>query len=417
MTPFVHLHVHTPYSLLDSTCRIGDLVEAAAAQEVKAVAMTDHTVMYGALDFYRQCRERGVRPLIGCEMYVAREGLRDTRSELEGNPNDHLVLLARDLDGYRNLVRLTSIAHLEGFHYKPRIDKEQLARYGKGLIGLSGCLQGEVNRLLLDDDEPGARRAAGAYAEIFGPNGFYLEFQDHGIPEQIKVNRALGKLSKKTKIPIVATNDVHYLRREHASTHELLLCVQTGTTMSDPARTRFPSSEFYLKTGDEMARLAREFPGAAARTVEVAEQCDVILPPPSRARPGVRQDCAASPELGGRHNRARIIAFKTFTAREAERTVLRAMNMPREKWSERQGHTEPVDVRVADMAARLEGNCRAFGVQEKGWVRREQLLDGLIPLGRDKDGRPITQYSEGHMRELGLLQTTDRQTNNMERTR
>jgi DNA polymerase-3 subunit alpha len=277
MTPFVHLHVHSSYSLLDSTCRISDLVDVAAAQEVKAVAITDHGVMYGVMDFYKRCRERGVRPLIGCEMYVAREGHRIKRGEAKGNPNDHLVLLARNLEGYHNLARLSSIAHLEGFHYKPRIDKDLLARYGKGLIGLSGCLQGEISQHLVGGDMDGAVHTAGEYAEIFGERGFYLEFMDHGIPQECKVNRALGELARKTGLPIVATNDVHYLRREHAQAHELLLCLQTQAVLSDPLRMRFLTAEFYLKTGEEMARLSAEFPDAVPRTVEVAEQCDVKL--------------------------------------------------------------------------------------------------------------------------------------------
>jgi DNA polymerase-3 subunit alpha len=277
MTPFVHLHVHSSYSLLDSTVCINELVDAAAGQEVKAVALTDHGVMHGVIDFYKQCQKQGVRPLIGCEMYVAREGRRVKHGEAQGNPNDHLVLLARNLEGYHNLARLSSIAHLEGFHHKPRIDKELLARYGKGLIGLSGCLQGEISQHLAGGDMPGAVRAAGEYAEIFGENGFYLEFTDHGIPQERKVNRSLGELARKTGLPIVATNDVHYLRREHADAHEVLLCLQADMVMSDPLRMRFPTPEFYLKTGDEMARLSAEFPDAVLRTVEVAEQCDVKL--------------------------------------------------------------------------------------------------------------------------------------------
>ncbi len=277
MTPFVHLHVHTQYSVLDGACRIDDLVAAAAAQEVKAVAMTDHGVMSGAVDFYKKCQEKKVRPIIGCEAYVARETCREKRAEAQGNPNSHLVLLARNVEGYHNLARLNTIAHLEGFYYKPRIDLELLARYSKGLIGLGACLQGEVSQRLLADDMPGAIRAAGVYAEIFGPKGFYLEFMDHGIPDQRKVNRALGELARKTGLPIVATNDAHYLRREHAKAHEVLLCLQTQTVMSDPDRMRYPTPEFYLKTGDEMARLSAEFPDAVARTLEVAEQCDVTI--------------------------------------------------------------------------------------------------------------------------------------------
>ncbi|MFO7534178.1 MAG: DNA polymerase III subunit alpha [Kiritimatiellia bacterium] len=277
MTPFVHLHVHTQYSLLDGACRIGDLVSAAAASDTKAVAMTDHGVMSGAIDFYKKCNEQGVRPIIGCEAYLARETCREKRAESQGNPNFHLVLLARDNEGYQNLARLNTIAHVEGYYYKPRIDKEVLARHAKGLIGLSACLQGEVSRFLNADDMPGAVRAAGEYAELFGPKGFYLEFMDHGIPEQRKVNRSLGELARKTGLPIVATNDVHYLRREHAEAHEVLLCLQTQTVMSDANRMRYPTPEFYLKSADEMVRLASEFPDACPRTVEVAEQCNVKI--------------------------------------------------------------------------------------------------------------------------------------------
>lgn len=276
MTPFVHLHVHSEYSMLDGACRVSDMVAAAAGQSMPAVAITDHGVMYGVVPFYQAAKDKGVKPIIGCEVYITDGSRFDRKTETSARSHaNHLVLLATNEIGYRNLVRLVSVAHLEGFYYKPRIDKEILGRHSEGLIGMTACLKGEVPSRLVADDEKGALALAGQYADIFGKDRFFLEVQDHLIPDQRKANKAMVGLARKTGLGLVATNDVHYLKQEHAEAHEVLLCLQTQTVMSDPKRMRYASSEFYFKTGDEMAALFREIPDAISNTVRIAERCNV----------------------------------------------------------------------------------------------------------------------------------------------
>ncbi len=271
---FVHLHVHTQYSLLDGACQLEPLIARAVEDRMPALAVTDHGNLFGAIEFYEACSKQGVKPIIGCEVYVAPEGrLNKTPSAGQETSHYHLLLLVRDEEGYRNLIRLVSIGYLEGFYYRPRIDKEILARHGRGLIGLSACLQGEIGRLLLAGNAEGAARAAGEYAEILGKENFFLEVMDNRIPEQEKLNAALVELGRKLSIPLVATNDVHYLRRQDARAHEVLLCIQTQTTLDDPNRLRFPNDEFYFKTGAEMKKAFAEIPAAIAATIGIAERC------------------------------------------------------------------------------------------------------------------------------------------------
>ncbi len=278
MKPFVHLHCHSEYSMLDGACRVADMVAAASEQAMPAVALTDHGVMYGVIPFYQAAKDKGVKAIIGCEVYITEGSRFDRKTETSARSHaNHLVLLATNEVGYRNLVRLVSLAHLEGFYYKPRVDKEILAKYAEGLIGMSACLKGEVPCRLVDDDEKGALAIAGTYADIFGKDRFFLEIQDHMIPEQRKANRAMVGLAKKTGLGLVATNDVHYLKREHAKAHEVLLCLQTQTVLSDPKRMRYASDEFYFKTGDEMAQLFREVPESISNTVRIAERCNVQM--------------------------------------------------------------------------------------------------------------------------------------------
>ena len=276
MTPFVHLHVHTEYSMLDGACRIKDMMGAAQSMGMPAAAITDHGVMYGVVPFYEAARAKGIKPIIGCEAYITGGSRFDRKTENSGKSQaNHLVLLATNEMGYRNLVRLVSAAHLEGFYYKPRIDHEILARHAGGLIGMSACLKGEIPCRLMDDDEAGALELAGQYADILGKENFFLEVQDHLMPEQRKVNKALVTLAKKTGLGLVATNDTHYLKREHAEAHEMMLCLQTQTVLSDPKRMKYPSSEFYFKSGDEMAQIFREIPESITNTLRIAERCNV----------------------------------------------------------------------------------------------------------------------------------------------
>jgi len=274
---FVHLHLHTCFSLLDGACRLPDLMDRVADSGMPAVAMTDHGVMYGAVDFYKVARAKGVKPIIGCESYVA-VGSRMDRQNEGGRPlHHHLVLLAADEPGYHNLIKLASAAQLDGFYYKPRIDKELLAAHSKGLIGLSACLHGEVGYRLNQSDVAGAIRVAGEYADILGRDNFYLEIMDHHIPEQRKVNSLMDKVAAGTGLSIVATNDVHYLEKSHAAAHEVLLCLQTQTVMSDPKRMRYRTDEFYLKSRQEMEVLFRAFPGALDMTLEIADRCNLEM--------------------------------------------------------------------------------------------------------------------------------------------
>ena len=275
--PFVHLHFHTEYSLLDGACQISRVMDAAGEMGMNAVAITDHGSLFGVVDFYKAAKSKGIRPVIGCETYVAPGSMTERKSAGGKQPAHHLVLLAENNEGYSNLVRLVTRAHLDGFYYKPRIDKELLKQHNRGLIGLSSCLKGEIASLCVQNDLDGAVRAAGEYAEILGRQNFFLELQDHGIPEQRTANRGLLEVAKRTGLPVVATNDVHYLKAEHAEAHEVLLCLQTQTVMSDPKRMRYASDQFFMKSGAEMAELFRDQPEAISNTVAVADRCSVDL--------------------------------------------------------------------------------------------------------------------------------------------
>ncbi len=276
MIPFAHLHLHSGYSLLDGAVNLKDLFAALPAMGMKSVALTDHGVMYGIIPFYQQAMRAGIHPVIGCEVYMARNSHKDKRPRLDENPY-HLVLLAEDTQGYQNLMELVSIAHLEGFYYKPRIDKDLLYKYRKGIIGLSACLAGEIPTLLLNGDEAGARQALKEYKDIFGPDNFFLELQDHGLEEQKKVNKSLIGFGKEYGLGLVATNDVHYLKQEDADAHDALLCIQTGKTMSDQNRMRFANDNFYLRSAEEMQQLFKTTPEAISNTSAIAARCKVEL--------------------------------------------------------------------------------------------------------------------------------------------
>jgi len=274
---FTHLHAHSEFSLLDGLGRIGDLVDEAERLGFDSLALTDHGALYGAVAFYQACRAKGIKPIIGVETYVARRSMRDREGKADAQPF-HLVLLARDLVGYRNLCRLVTDAHLEGFYYKPRIDRQHLARHAGGLIGLSACLGGEIPRALETDDWELARSIAGEYADILGPGNFYLELQDHGLAEQRRLNPMLVRLAAETRLPLVATNDLHYVHREQWEAHDVLLCVGTGSNLDTPGRLKFETPEFYLKSTAEMAALFPDQPGAIRATRAVAEMIDLELP-------------------------------------------------------------------------------------------------------------------------------------------
>ena len=282
---FVHLHNHTEYSLLDGAGRINRLVRKAAELGMPAVALTDHGVMYGAVQFYKECLEVGIRPIIGCELYVAPRSRHQREGRTDRDPH-HLTVLARDVEGYLNLMKLCSIGHLEGLYYKPRVDKEVLASHSRGLIALSGCLAGEVASRVTGSDPQGARETVAAYRDIFGADNYFLEVQRHGIEEQEPVNQALIGFAKEFGLRLAATNDLHYVERGDAEAHDVLLCLQTGALYDDPKRWRFGSQDFYVKTAEEMQGLFGELPDALASTLDIADSCNVkislgetLLPP------------------------------------------------------------------------------------------------------------------------------------------
>ncbi len=274
---FVHLHLHTQYSLLDGACRIPQLLERAKQYKMDSLAITDHGNMFGAIDFYREAQKAGIKPIIGCEVYIAPGSRLDKTSNSIVDASYHLILLARDEIGYQNLIKLVSIGNLEGFYYRPRIDKEVLSLHQKGLIALSACLKGEIPVLLQQRRFNDALKMADTYSNIMGKDNFYLEIQENLIPEQKTVNEGLVKISKELNIPLVATNDVHYLSKQDAASHEALLCIQTQTTLDDPNRMRFQTDEFYFKSPQEMKDVFKDFPDAINNTIEVASRCNLEL--------------------------------------------------------------------------------------------------------------------------------------------
>jgi DNA polymerase-3 subunit alpha len=291
---FVHLHVHTDFSLLDGACETSELLDEASRQKMPAVAITDHGNLFAAANFFNEASKRDVKPIIGCEVYVAK-GSRHDRGEKSapngrtngngdhddaepgGRSSNHLVLLCESLEGYRNLIKLVSAGYLEGFYYRPRIDYDLLSKHSKGLIALSACLRGPVTEMVVEEKLDRARENAYRLRDIFGKNNFFLEIQDQGLEIEKGVNRELIRLSKETGIPLVATNDCHYLHHSDAHAQEVLLCIQTGKTMSDEHRMKFATDQFYFKTAEEMAKVFREVPEAVSRTVDIAARCNVKI--------------------------------------------------------------------------------------------------------------------------------------------
>ncbi len=272
--PFVHLHCHTDYSLLDGACDIKKLMKVAKRQKMPAIAMTDHGNLFGAVEFYSEANNHGIHPVIGCEVYVSQQGHK-TRSE--SDRYNHLVLLCETQEGYKNLINLVSTGYMDGFYYKPRIDKDLLARHSKGLIAMSACLRGDINETILAGRYDDAKRLANEYVDLFGKNNFFLEMQDHGLDQDKIAMPEVRRMSAETGIPLVATNDAHYLTHDDVRAHEILLCIQTGKTMSDPNRMRFATPEFYVKSRAEMMARFGEVEDALDRTWDIAQRCHVKL--------------------------------------------------------------------------------------------------------------------------------------------
>lgn len=274
---FVHLHVHTQYSLLDGAIRLDDLFKKAKAQAMPAVAITDHGNLFGAVDFYQSAYKAGIKPIIGCELYVAPGSRFSRESNSKAENARHIVVLARNIHGYRNLIRLSSLGYLEGFYYRPRVDKELLSNFSDGLIGLSACLHGEIAEYLLKGEDRSAEKAALEYRDIFGHGNFYLEIMENGIPEQKQINEKLLAMGRKLSLPVVATNDCHYLNREDAEAHDILLCIQTGKTIEDADRMKFATDEFYFKSPEEMKKCFSYCPESIDNTIVIAEKCNLTL--------------------------------------------------------------------------------------------------------------------------------------------
>jgi DNA polymerase-3 subunit alpha len=274
---FVHLHLHTEYSLLDGAGHVGELVAEAERLGMKAMAITDHGNMFGAVNFHDACRDRGVKPILGCEIYVATGSRFDRQASSASEAYNHFTLLASNDTGYHNLIKLVSMGYLEGFYHRPRIDKDVLAKHSEGLIGLSGCLSSEISQRILAGADAAALESVGLFSEIFGKDRFYLEVMEHGIPEQRRVNQALLRIREKTGLALAATNDAHYLHKDDHQAHDVLLCIGSGKKVHDAERLRFDGSEFYLKSPEEMAALFPDHPEALRSTVQIAEMCDFSL--------------------------------------------------------------------------------------------------------------------------------------------
>jgi DNA polymerase-3 subunit alpha len=272
--PFVHLHCHTDYSLLDGACDIKRLMKTVEQQKMPSIAMTDHGNLFGAVEFYNEASARGIHPVIGCEVYVSQKGHK-VRSETDRY--NHLVLLCENQEGYKNLIKLVSTGYLDGFYYKPRVDKDLLAKHAKGLIAMSACLRGDINETLLADKYGDAKRLAYEYSDLFGKNNFFLEMQDHGLEQDKRAMPQVNRLSSETGIPLVVTNDAHYLSSDDVRAHEILLCIQTGKTMSDPNRMRFSTPDFFVKTREQMMKLFGEVEHALDITWDIAQRCQVKL--------------------------------------------------------------------------------------------------------------------------------------------
>ncbi|MGH9465066.1 MAG: DNA polymerase III subunit alpha, partial [Thermoanaerobaculia bacterium] len=276
MPPFVHLHLHSEYSMLDGANRLHDVLDGAKSAGMPAMALTDHGNLFGAIEFYNAASKAGIQPILGIEAYVA-PGRYSDRDPGQRAAN-HLVLLVRNEQGYRNLLQLTTRSFLEGFYYKPRVDRHLLRSHAEGLVCLSACLKGEINERLVTGREAEAERTAREYLELFGEGNFYLELQDHGIPAQRQANEGLRRIARRLGVPLVATNDCHYLRADDATAHDVLLCIGTQKTLADPERLRYASDQFYLKSGEEMAALFPDVPEAIENSLRIAEQCRLELP-------------------------------------------------------------------------------------------------------------------------------------------
>ena len=321
---FVHLHLHTEYSLLDGACRLDRLMDKAHELKFSSLAITDHGAMYGAIDFYQAARAKGIKPIIGCEVYVA-PGSRLEKKSGGGGTRDvyhHLGLLAKNETGYKNLIKLTTAAHLEGFYYKPRIDKEILAAHSEGLIAMSGCLASEIPDWIMKDQLDKARDAVDFFKQTLGADNFFLELQNHGIPEQAKVNKHLIQWAKEFGLKLVATNDVHYINKSDSHAHDCLVCIGTQSLLSDPKRMSagYVPEQFFLRSAEEMKARFAEVPEAVLNTMEIAEKCNLEIKFPKdthelHTRFFIRRRISRAKVIYGNGSRKDFLPATRFTRR------------------------------------------------------------------------------------------------------
>jgi DNA polymerase III subunit alpha len=386
---FVHLHLHTEYSLLDGACRLDRLMERAHELKFSKLAITDHGVLYGAIDFYKAAREKGIQPIIGCEVYVAPGSRREKKAAAGGrDAYHHLGLLAKDETGYKNLVRLVTDAHLEGYYYKPRIDKELLAAHKDGLIAMSGCLASEIPELIMNDQLDRARDTIDWFKQTLGVENFYLELQNHGIAEQVKVNRQLIAWAPEFGLKLVATNDVHYVEKEHSHAHDCLICIGTQTLLSDTKRMHYQPEQFYLRSAEEMKARFSEVPEAIRNTMEVAEKCNLEIqfnklhyplfhPPESQTRESYLRQLLAE-GLGQRYTIKARAAGASFVVDGIENPRLlpnAAQNSPAPSQAE-------TDAGVKMVMDRLDTELKV--IDKTGFISYFLIVGDFVRYGRSK---------------------------------
>jgi DNA polymerase-3 subunit alpha len=384
---FVHLHLHTEYSLLDGACRLDTLMDKAKELNFSSLAITDHGVLYGAIDFYQAARKAGIKPIIGCEVYVA-PGSRLEKKSSNGGKDvyHHLGLLAKDETGYKNLVRLVTEAHLDGYYYKPRIDKEILSKYKEGLIALSGCLASEIPELIMKDQLDKARDTIDWFKQTLGPENFYLELQNHNIPEQIQVNKYLIPWAKEFGLKLVATNDVHYVEKGHSHAHDCLICIGTQTQLSDTKRMHYQQEQFFLRSAEEMKARFAEVPEAVKNTMEVAEKCNLeiefgklhypVFYPENNVS---REDCLRQSVAEGLERR-----YSLHVKPEGEKFIVNGIDDPRKLPNAPQDPTQPVDQEAGIKAVmdRLEIELKV--IEKTGFISYFLIVGDFVRYGRSK---------------------------------
>ena len=411
---FVHLHIHTEYSLLDGACRIDQLMDRVKECGQTAIACTDHGVMYGCVQFYKAAKKAGIKPIIGCEVYVATRTRFDKVNKIDGN--NHLILLCKNETGYKNLIKMVSAAFVEGFYSKPRVDKQLLEQYHEGLICLSACLAGEVPQAILAGDYERAKATALWYRDLFGEGNYYIELQDHGLEEDNIVLPQLIKLARETGIPMAATNDSHYLRKEDAKMQAILLCIQTGKTIQDADRMEFQTDEFYVKTTDEMYDLFSMVPEACENTAKIAEQCNFDFEfghtkiPYYKAPDGMDNQAFFEKlcweGLERRYgpnvpqaNKDRL-SYEIGVVKTMGYTLKRALEVSSEL--KKLYDTDPQVTELIDTALKVEGMPRHASTHAAGVVITPEPTDYYLPLATN-DGLPVTQFNMTEIEELGLL--------------